>query len=319
MRELVIDGRRIADDEPCYVIAEIGNNHSGDIQTALHLIDAASDAGADAVKFQRRSNRTLYARALLEKPYDGSHSFGATYGEHREALELAANAYPTLFMRAHQKGVTLFATAFDEQSVDDLEQWLEPPAYKIHSGGLTDTALLRYVASMGRPVILSTGGATIEQVDDAVATLLGHTTRIAVLHATAAYPAAFEELNLRCIQTLRERYPFAVVGWSCHVHNLSMVMAAYALGARIIETHFTLNRSMKGTDHAFSMEPATLKKLCKDLKRGHLALGDGVKRLYPSEIGPLSKMRREMTPQGLHITGSTAWATSVSSASSRTS
>lgn len=308
MRELNIDGRRIADDAPCYLIAEAGNNHGGDLGVALDLVDAAAQAGADAIKFQRRNNATLYSRDLLERPYDNPHSFGATYGAHRAAVELPVSAYPALAVRAARQGLACFATAFDEQSADELAEWLDPPAYKIASGSLTDHALLRHVASLGKPVILSTGGGTLREIDAALATLLAHTERIAVLHCTAAYPAAFEDLNLRGIETLRERYPGFVIGWSCHVHNIGMVLAAYAIGARMIEVHTTLNRSMKGTDHGFSMEPATVKKLCKDLKRAHVAMGDGVKRLYPSEVGPLSKMRRVQTPCGLQITGGTEWA-----------
>lgn len=316
MRALTINGRRISDSEPCYLIAEIGNNHGGDLRVAFDLIDAAAQAGADAVKFQRRSNATLYSRALLDQPYDNPHSFGATYGAHRAALELPASAYPALAVRASRQGLACFATAFDEQAADELEEWLDPPAYKIASGALTDHALLAHVAKLGKPVILSTGGGSFREIDEALATMLAFNTQIAVLHCTAAYPANFEELNLRCVEVLRERYAGFVIGWSCHVHNLSMIMAAYALGARIVEVHTTLNRSMKGTDHAFSMEPATLKKLRKDLDRLTSAMGDGIKRVYPSEIGPISKMRRVSTPHGLQITGET-WTPASSIAQAR--
>jgi sialic acid synthase len=309
VRELFIEGRRIADDEPCYVIAEIGNNHQGDGCIAADLIEAAADAGAHAVKFQRRTNETLYSRALLEKPYENMHSYGKTYGAHRAALELPLEAYPLLALHATERGLSMFATAFDEQSADELMDIMDPPAFKIHSGGLTDRALLKHVASLGKPVILSTGGGSLREIDEAVSVLFAHTTRIAVLHCTASYPCVFSQLNLRCIQTLRERYPELVIGWSGHDNGIAMSVAAYALGARILEKHFTLNRTMKGTDHAFSLEPAGLKKLCRDLTRAYVALGDGTKRLYQSEIGPLSKMRREQTANGLQITGETTWAT----------
>ena len=177
------------------------------------------------------------------------------------------------------------------------------PAFKIASGGLTDLDLLRYVAQFRKPMIVSTGGGTFREVDEAVNVLSGTKAPFALLHCTASYPCAFEELNLKCIPVFLERYPSTVIGWSCHVHNISMAMQAHAYGARIIETHFTLNRSMKGTDHAFSMEPATLKKLCKDLARAHVAAGDGVKRYYESERKPIAKMRRRQTPDGPRITG----------------
>lgn len=302
VRELIIDGRRIADDEPCYVIAEIGNNHGGDVSVACQMIDAAAEAGCDAVKFQRRHNRTLYSRELLDKPYDNLHSYGKTYGAHREALELPLSRYFDLQHRAHTKGMTWCATAFDEISADALMH-VNPPAFKLASGALTDHALIAHVATLGKPVILSTGGGTFRETDDAVNELEKHKASYALLHCTASYPCAFDELNLNCIPAMRERYPGVVIGWSGHDNGIAMSVAAYTLGARIIEKHFTLNRTMKGTDHAFSLEPAGMKKLCRDLKRAHVALGDGVKRFYDSEKAPISKMRRVMTADGLQITG----------------
>jgi N-acetylneuraminate synthase/sialic acid synthase len=239
---------------------------------------------------------------MLDRPYTGEQSFGATYGEHREALELGWSAFQACRRLADRRKVAMFATAFDEPSADMLEK-VPVPAYKIASGGLTDTALLTHVAKKGKPIILSTGGGTLDDIDRAVATIRPINPHLALLHCTASYPAVFEEQNLRVIGTLRRRYPELVIGWSCHVHNISTAMAAYALGARIIEVHFTLNRAMKGTDHAFSLEPASLRKMVKDLNSLRLALGDGVKRWYESEQAPISKMRRVMTPQGLRITG----------------
>lgn len=302
-RELTIAGHRIADDEPCYVIAEIGNNHGGNLVTACQLIDAAADAGCHAAKFQRRHNDTLYSRDLLDKPYENLHSYGKTYGEHRQAIELPLSEYPKLKKQADHRGIACFATAFDERSADELMAAIHPPAFKVHSGGLTDMALLTHVAKLGVPVILSTGGGTLREVDTAYARLLAHTSQIALLHCTAAYPCDWADLNLRCIGAMRERYPQAVIGWSGHDSGIAMSVAAYTLGARIVEKHFTLNRAMKGTDHAFSLEPAGMKKLCRDLARAHLALGDGVKRFYDSERAPIAKMRRVQTSNGLQITG----------------
>lgn len=302
MRELVIDGRRIADDEPCYVIAEVGHNHQGSVETAKTMIQAAVDAGVDAVKFQTRANATLYSQALLDQPYDNENSYGPTYGAHREALELSPVDFKELHGWSHWWEGTCFSTAFDEASADFLNA-LRVPAFKIASGGLTDLPLLRHVASFGRPVLLSTGGGTMADIDRAVNTIAPINPQLAILHCTASYPCAFEELNLRCITTLREAYPDFVIGWSGHDSGIAMAMIAYSLGARIIEKHFTLNRAMKGTDHAFSLEPAGMKKLCRDLERAHVAMGDGVKRYYESERKPISKMRRRETPDGLRITG----------------
>ena len=302
MAELYIDDRRIAYNEPCYVIAELGHNHGGSAQMAIDLVHAAADAGCDAVKLQKRDNATLYSHALLNQVYDNENSYGSTYGAHRAALELTMEGFQKLQGVAHWRTIACFATAFDEPSADFLVA-LGVPAFKIASGGLTDTALLSYVAQFRKPMIVSTGGGSWKDVDTAVDLLSGTKAPFALLHCTASYPAVFEELNLRCIPAMIERYPNTVIGWSCHVHNISMAMQAHAYGARIIEAHFTLNRSLKGTDHAFSLEPATMTKLCKDLKRGHVAAGDGVKRWYESEKKPISKMRRVMTPDGLQITG----------------
>ena len=275
MRELTIAGRRIADDAPCYVIAEIGGNHGGDLALAQQMVREAALCGADAAKFQIRHNETLYTRALLDASYENENSFGRTYGDHRMALELTA---VSLALQAgHRNGFPIpwFATAFDERSADDLHL-VGCPAFKVHSGGLTDVPLLCHVASFGKPVLLSTGGGTVEDIDRAV-DVLGACPH-AILHCTASYPLQAAEANLLCIVTLRERYPDTVIGFSSHSPGIAFSLVAYALGARIIEHHFTLNRASKGTDHAFSLEPKGLSTLVDDLAKVRLALGDGVKR-----------------------------------------
>lgn len=292
MTELIIGTRRIADDEPCYVIAELGHNHGGSVDMARKMIRVAAACGASAVKLQKRDNATLYSKAMLAQPYDHEHSFGKTYGGHRFALELGFNGYVACLAQAQASKVACFATAFDEKSVDMLVD-LKVPAIKIASGGLTDLQLLNHVAQARVPVILSTGGGDALDIDRAVQTITKYTTKLAVLHCTAAYPVLnFEELNLRCILTLRSRYPDLVVGWSGHDSGIAMALIAYAFGARILEKHFTLNRACKGTDHGFSLEPVGLRKLCRDLERAKWAMGDGVKVFYPSEQSPISKMRR---------------------------
>ena len=292
MRELTIAGRRISDDDPCYVISELGHNHGGSIETAVAMIKAAAQCGADSVKLQKRDNATLYSAAMRALPYQNEHSFGATYGAHRDALEFNESQYQRCLSRAAAYGVSCFATAFDEASADFLMQ-LRVPAIKVHSGGLTDEPLLKHVASLGVPIILSTGGGDDHDIYKAVTLLASRTTQFALLHCTAAYPTReFTELNLRCIMTLRDRYPETVIGWSSHASSIAMDLIAYAFGARIIERHFTLNRASKGTDHAWSVEPAGLRKLVRDLRRAREAVGDGQKVFYPSEYGPISKMRR---------------------------
>lgn len=304
MRSLRIGHRLIEDSSPCYVIAEIGHNHGGSVPVAADMIRVAAACGVDACKLQVRDNQNLYSPALLAQPYENENSYGKTYGEHRAALELTDAGLATCGMVAEQSRVACFATAFDEVSADRIVK-LGMPAIKIASGGLTDLPLLRHVALTGLPVILSTGGGTMREIDAAVECLTAYTDQIAVLHCTAAYPVRdFAELNLQCIATLRDRYPGLTIGWSGHDSGIAMSVMAYTLGARIIERHFTLNRASKGTDHAFSLEPSGLTKLCRDLKRAHEAMGDGIKRYYPSEIAPIAKMRRRELPDGTRqITG----------------
>ena len=294
MREITIWGRRIADDEPCYVIAELGHNHGGSLDTARQMIAASADAGVSACKLQKRDNATLYSPSMLRMPYENPASFGATYGAHRQALEFSLSQIEACQVEARKHDIAMFATAFDEHSADLLMRMpVQPPAIKIHSGGLTDYPLLRHVASYGVPLILSTGGGDQADIDQAVQTITAYHSQLAILHCTASYPVTnYREMNLRCIQTFRDRYPDLVIGWSCHYSGIALSMMAYTLGARILEHHFTLNRASKGTDHGFSLEPVGMKKLCRDLARAHEAMGDGVKRFYPSEYGPISKMRR---------------------------
>jgi sialic acid synthase len=292
-RRLTIDGVEIGDDRECYVIAEIGHNHQGDVEQAKRLVDAAKDCGVNAVKLQKRSNRTLYTRDFYEQPYDNELSFGRTYGEHREALELGADDYRELLRYAREVGVTLFATAFDFESADLLAE-LGAPAFKFASGDLRNTPLQRHVAAFGKPMFLSTGGGTMADVERAVDTILPLNDQLSVLQCTAAYPAATEDLNLSVITTLRERFPELVIGLSDHQNGIAMAVVAYMLGARVIEKHFTLDHALKGRDHAFSLMPEGMRRLVRDLHRVPTALGDPEKRPLPIEADPLEKMGKKL-------------------------
>jgi sialic acid synthase len=293
VRSLTIAGRLIGDDEPAYLIGEIGHNHQGKVKQAVALIEECAKAGVSAVKFQKRDNDGIYTAALLDQPYEHEHSYGRTYGEHRAALEFGADEYRACYQKAAEVGVAAFATAFDERSADFLME-LGTPALKLASGDLTNTPLLAHVARLGVPLILSTGGGTVEDIARAVDVITRATEDLAILHCTAAYPVHdYAELNLRVIPALRERFPY-VIGWSGHDSGIAMSVMAYTLGARIIEKHVTRNRALKGTDHAFSLEPAGLRKLVRDLDRARLALGDGQKVRYPSEVGPLRKMAKAL-------------------------
>src|SRR5678816_1676951 len=230
---------------------------------------------------------------IRDRPYDNENSFGATYGEHREFLEFGKEEYVALQAYAKELGVDFFATAFDMASADFLES-LNVPAYKIASGDLKSVPLLRHVASFGKPMIVSTGGALLEDVQRAYDAILPINPKLAILQCTAGYPAAFDELDLRVIGTYREPFPDAVIGFSSHDNGIAMPVAAYMLGARIIEKHFTLNRAMKGTDHRFSLEPVGMKKMIRDLQRVRMALGDGRKKVYASEASPVLKMGKKL-------------------------
>jgi N-acetylneuraminate synthase/sialic acid synthase len=292
-RSLTIGQRAITDDGDCYVIAEIGHNHQGDVEKARSLLHAAKECGADAVKLQKRDNRALYTRAMYDKPYDNENSFGATYGAHREALELGWEAYVELQRTACELGLDFFATAFDFPSADFLNK-LGVSSFKIASGDVKNIPLLTHVAKFQKPVIMSTGGATLDDIRRAYDAMMLINRRFCILQCTAAYPVEAEELNLRVITTLRDAFPDVIVGLSDHFNGISMAIAAYVLGARVVEKHFTLNHTWKGTDHAFSLEPVGFKKMVRDLRRARVALGDGNKRPYASEQSPLVKMGKTL-------------------------
>jgi N-acetylneuraminate synthase/sialic acid synthase len=296
----------IGDSTPCYVIAEIGHNHQGNLEKARELFREAKLAGAHAVKLQKRDNRGLYTRAAYNKPYDNENSFGPTYGEHREFLEFGLAEYRELRDYARELEIDFFSTAFDLKSADFLEA-LDVPAYKIASGDIKSVPLLEHVARFGKPMIMSTGGATLDDVRRAYDAVRAINPKVAILQCTAGYPAAFDELDLRVISTYRQEFPEAVVGFSSHDNGIAMPIAAYMLGARIVEKHFTLNRAMKGTDHAFSLEPVGLRKLVRDLDRTFRATGDGTKKVYESERAPILKMGKSLVvardlPSG-HVLG----------------
>jgi sialic acid synthase len=287
MRELIIADTVISDESDCYVIAEIGHNHQGSVEKCKELFDAAKWSGANAVKLQKRDNKALYTEEFYNSPYNSEHAYGKTYGEHREALEFDFDQYTLLKCYAEAIGLTFFATAFDLPSADFLAA-LNVPAIKIASGDLRNLPLIHHVSSMGVPVILSTGGGDMSDAVKAVETMKWWLARFALLQCTSGYPAKYDELNLNCLPAFRERFD-CVVGYSGHDNGIAMAVVAYALGARIIEKHFTLDRASKGTDQAFSLEPGGLRKMVRDLRRARLALGDGIKRRYDSEISPLAK------------------------------
>ncbi len=291
-RELKL-GRLVTDDDPAYVIAEVGHNHQGKLETAKEMFREAKACGASAVKLQKRDNRGLFTQAAFDRPYENENSFGLTYGEHREALEFDRDQYAELQGYAAELELDFFATAFDITSADMLET-LDMPAYKVASADLRNLPLLRRIAGFGKPVIVSTGGGTMEDVQRLYDTVMPINTQLCIMQCTCGYPAEFDELNLSVIDTYRQQFPDVVVGYSGHDNGIAMPVVAYVLGARIIEKHFTLNRAMKGTDHVFSLEPVGMRKMTRDLERARLSLGDGRKTVFASEAAPVLKMGKKL-------------------------
>ena len=290
MRELAFAGRRIADDEPPFVVAEIGHNHGGSVETCKRMIYVAAECGADAVKLQKRDNKTLYPPEMYYRPYDSEHAFGPTYGEHREALEFGWAEYCELQAYAEECGLIFFATAFDIPSAR-LLRTLAVPLIKIASGDLLNFPLLAHCASLDIPLVVSTGGHGIRDVVAAHDFLTSLGASFSLLQTTAMYPTSHEYLNLRVIESYRAAFPNTVIGLSDHNEGISMAPVAWMLGARIFEKHFTLNRAAKGSDNHFSLEPEQFRRMVNDLRGLPLALGDGEKRAYPEEEPAMAKMK----------------------------
>lgn len=288
MRSITFVDKKIDDHSLPYVIAEVGANHQGDVEKCKEMIDAAKEAGVDAVKLQKRNNSTFFHPDQFNQIYDNPNSFGTTYGLHREFLEFNKNQWEEIFEYSNKKNMVIFSTAFDIESADFLEE-IGNPIYKLPSGALTNIPLIEHIASFGKPMIISTGGGTIEDVDRVHESLKKYKTEYSFLQCTSGYPVEWDELNLNVINTYKDRYKDIVIGLSSHDHGIAMALVAYILGARIIEKHFTLNRALKGTDNAFSLEPQGMRKMIRDINRAKLALGDGVKVRYENEESPLFK------------------------------
>jgi N-acetylneuraminate synthase len=286
MPSVKIGQTQVGDGAPTYVIGEIGINHNGDLAIAKRLIDEASEAGCNAVKFQKRTLEVVYTAEELAKPRENP--FGATNGDLKRALEFDQDKYQAIDAHCRTKEIHWFASCWDEASVDFVERF-SPPAYKIASASLTDDNLLRHHRKTGRPIILSTGMSTLEQVDRAI-NVLG-TKDLIILHTTSAYPANVGELNLSMIPKLRERYGVPV-GYSGHETGLVTTAAAVALGACMVERHITLDRAMWGSDQSASVEPQGLRRLVREIRAVEAALGDGVKRITEAEAPIMKKLRR---------------------------
>ncbi|MEP6478805.1 MAG: N-acetylneuraminate synthase family protein [Rhodoglobus sp.] len=285
---VAIGSHQVGPGEPVYVIAEIGLNHNGDVELAKQLIDVAANAGAQAVKFQKRTPEISTPEHMKNTPRETP--WGTmTYLEYRYRVEFDREQYVEIGDYATLQGLDWFASPWDEPSVAFLED-LNVVAHKVASASVTDIGLLRALADTGKPIILSTGMSTIDQIDAAV-DVLG-TENLVILHATSTYPLPPEEANLRTITTLRGRYVGVPIGYSGHERGLQISIAAVALGATMVERHITPDRTMWGSDHAASLEPGGFEHLVRDIRIVSEAMGDGVKRVFPGELAPLAKLRR---------------------------
>lgn len=289
MKTLSFGRSVISENGPCYVIAEIGHNHQGDLETALRMIKVAAACGVQAVKFQKRDNRSLYTKAMYSKTYNSENSYGDTYGEHREFLEFGWDEYLVLKKCAEENNVEFMSTAFDFESVDFLER-LGVTSYKVASGDLTNIPLLMHIAKTGKPMFISTGASTHKEISIAYESVLKYNNNICLLHCTAGYPTEYHNLNLRVIETMKKNFTEAIIGYSGHDNGILAAVIAYMLGAVVVEKHFTLNRAWKGTDHKFSLEPEGLRKQVRDLRRVDIAMGDGRKVLFDFEKDARMKM-----------------------------
>ncbi|MDP3184552.1 MAG: N-acetylneuraminate synthase family protein [Anaerolineales bacterium] len=286
MTEIKIGSTLVGDGQPCYVIAEIGLNHNGDIDITKKLIDVAAASGCKAVKFQKRTIEIVYPAEELARPRESP--FGTINGDLKYGLEFGQEEYQEIDRYCKEKNISWFASCWDEQSVDFIEQF-NVPCYKIASASLTDDNLLRHTRAKGHPIMLSTGMSTLEQIDHAVQ-VLGKEDLV-ILHSTSTYPALYEELNLRVIPMLRQRYGVPV-GYSGHETGLSTTIASVALGACVVERHITLDRAMWGSDQAASVEPQGFTRLVRDIRLVETAMGDGIKRVIEREVPVMKKLRR---------------------------
>lgn len=286
-------GTPVGSNFPTYIIAEIGQNHNGDVRMAKKLIDMAVRCGANAVKFQKRDIPSELTKEAYNKPYDNPNSFGRTYGEHRIFLELDEAQHLELKEYANAAGITYFCTPCDVPSVELLER-IGCPFYKVASRDLTNIPLLEKLSSINKPVIISTGMADFKDIDDALVALKKGKNELVIMQCTSEYPCKLENVNLRAMDTLLEKYGYPV-GLSDHTMGAIISAAAAVMGAVMIEKHITLDRTMKGTDQPGSLEEADLKRLVEYIRATEIAMGDGVKDVNPATKAAKEKLARSVT------------------------
>lgn len=282
------NGKQIGHGNRVYIIAEIGINHNGSLELAKNMIDEAAKAGCDAVKFQKRTPELCTPKDQwhLERETPWGRM---TYINYRKMIELGQEEYAVIDRYCEEKNIEWFVSCWDEESVDFIEQF-NPPVYKLASASLTDLLLIEKVRSLGKPFILSTGMSDVNEIKTAID--FAGTEQLLIAHATSAYPCPPAELNLKMISTLSEWYPDTPIGYSGHETGLGTTLAAIAMGACFIERHFTLDRAMWGSDQAASVEPQGMHRLVKDIRDIEQAFGDGIKKVYESEMSAKKRLRK---------------------------
>jgi N-acetylneuraminate synthase len=283
-----IGNRLVGDGQPVFVIAEIGINHNGELALAKKLIDGAGLAGCDAVKFQKRTPELCVPKDQWHVERDTPWG-RMTYIDYRHRMEFGVAEYTEIDRYCKERGMLWFVSCWDEEAVRFTEQF-DPPCYKASSASLTDTSLLLAMRITGKPLMISTGMSTMEEIEHAVKTL--GTDNLLIAHSTSTYPCPPHELNLKMITTLKQKYPMCPVGYSGHEVGLAPTWAAVTLGATFVERHITLDRAMWGSDQAASVEVGGFMRLTSNIRDIEKALGDGVKRVYDDEMGPRKKLRR---------------------------
>ncbi|MDI9877748.1 MULTISPECIES: N-acetylneuraminate synthase family protein [Bacteroidota] len=290
-------GKVIGEGAPCYIIAEIGINHNGSIDIAKKLIDEAVNARVDAVKFQKRTPEVCVPRDQWEIMRDTPWG-RMSYIDYKRKTEFGAVEFSIIDQYCKERGMDWFVSAWDVESVDFMEQF-ETPLYKLASASLTDFELIERILKTGRPLMISTGMSTQNEIVETVRFILDFDPEypLSIAHATSAYPCKPEELNLNMIHTLKTMFPNHPIGYSGHETGLATTVAAVAMGATFVERHFTLDRAMWGSDHAASVEPQGLSRLVKDIRDVETASGDGVKKVYDSEVGQMKKLRKHISAE----------------------